>query len=310
MATSTLQVGGVISAPATPFLPDLSLDEEGIQRNATRLIDEGGEAILAVGSIGEHVALNDEEWAIVVRLTIKAACRRVPVIVAVGHTDVRKVQDRVRLAYQLGAEAVMVLPPYYFPLSADELFGFFKTVNECDVPFLVYSNPTTGGPALRVTDLPRLCELEHFIGLKDATPNVVEFMEKRRVLPKRLPLIAAAETQAAFALLAGANGILTATATFAPAFTRRMWEAAKNGDMRRLQKENARLMAFRRVVDAENAKGSPGYISVSKAALELRGMSGGPPRPPLNALGDHLRMELARVLVAELGLTLPEPHRS
>lgn len=293
-------VRGIWTATATPFDADSALDLEGVRRNATILVSEGADAILAGGSIGEHVALDDAEWDVVIRATVEAVAGSVPVVVAVGHTDLRVVKRRIERATAHGADGVVALPPYYFPLSGDELVAFYEEVAACGVPFLTYSNPTTGGPTIRLADLARIAALPHFAGHKEATPNPLEFERKREVLGAGLPMIAAAETQIAYTLLAGANGILTLTTTFAPAFMARLWRAASSGDYREVTRLAADLMAFRALVDRLNGEGSPGYLPVAKAALEIRGLAGGPPRAPVRPLSQADRAALATLLAEKL----------
>jgi 4-hydroxy-tetrahydrodipicolinate synthase len=305
------RVGGIISAAITPFRFDYTLDEEGIVRNAEALIRDGVDFLVALGSIGEHCALNRDETRRVVQLMVEAADRRVPVIATVAGTDWRAVLTDVAAAAELGAELVMVPPPYYFPLSPPEVIDFYQLVDGIQVPFVTYSNPTTGGPAIKVSELEIISRLPRFRGAKDATPDPNEFRDKKLCLGSRWPLIAAAESQIAYALLAGADGILTATTTFAPSFLRGMWEAARKGDLMGVAAINEQLMRFRRLVDRENARGSPGYLPISKAAMELRGLAAGPPRPPVRALSAEARSELARVMIEHLGIAVaPTPTKA
>lgn len=300
-------MGGIVSAPITPFHGDFSLDEEGLRRNVAVLAREGADAIAACGSIGEHPVLSEDEWDTAVRLTVEGAREGggVPVYVTVGHTDMRVVRRRIVIAREAGAAGLVVTPPYYFPLSIDELIDYYHMIADQGVPFLAYNNPTTGGPVITPEALAAIADLPGFVGLKEATPNVMEFVQKRAILEERAPIIAAAETQVFFMLMAGADGCLTATATVAPGFLRPMWQAAQAGDVARTRAEYRRLLAFRRIVDAENRKGRAGYLPVAKAAMELRGLAGGPPRPPVRPLGESERRALADVMVEHLGLDLP-----
>jgi 4-hydroxy-tetrahydrodipicolinate synthase len=293
---------GTVAAAVTPFDADGRLDEAGIARNAEASIAEGADSLLLLGSMGEHVVLDEGEWDAVVRSHVAAVAGRVPIFTAVGHTDQRVMLGRAERAMALGADALVVLPPYYFPLSPAETFDVVAAVAALGHPFVTYSNPTTGGPAIAVAELARIAELRGFRGAKDATPNVVEFAAKRRMLPARFPLVAAAETPLAYTLLAGADGVCTAAATFAPGFIARMLAARDASDVAALMALDRRLQVFRALVDTLNRQGSAGYLPVAKAALDWRGLAGGAPRPPVRALDAALSDRLFAILAESFDL--------
>ncbi|MEO1017505.1 MAG: dihydrodipicolinate synthase family protein [Pseudomonadota bacterium] len=291
------------SAPVTPFTADDRVDLDGFASTLDVLIDEGAQAIVLTGSIGEHAVLNDHEWSAILETARLTVGGRVPILTTAASPDPRIVQQRVAQSMEAGVDAVMVLPPYYFPLSRPELIGFYETVASWSAPFLTYSNPTTAGATLDDEALAVVAAMDNFVGHKEATPNPAEFHRKRKIIGPDFPLIAAAETQLAYILLAGANGVLTLLTTAAPQAISGMWHAADAGDFDEVMRRNGPLMIFRRFVDRINAQGSPAYLPVAKAILDWRGLAGGTPRPPIRPLNDRQRDELDQILREVLAIS-------
>lgn len=300
MAKTPLQIAarfrGVQATPITPFRQDMSLDADAVAANAERLIGDGAAGLVVCGSIGELPSLSFAEWSAVVGASAGAAGGRVPVLATVGHTDVRVVRDMLEAAVRQGADGAVVVPPYYYGITQAEVVAFYRSVDAVGVPFIVYSHPGTGRPEIGVAALSEIAGLANFSGLKEATSNGVEFLEKKRLLDGRLPVLAAAESYLFFMFAAGADGCLTAVSAFAPRFLIRFEQAFAQSDLQTARALNQRLMAFRALVHEESVGGRPGYITVAKCAAEMCGLAAGPVRPPLKPLPKERRSALEAIL--------------
>ena len=297
------KINGVLVAPATPFKNDLELDGDGIESNIDTLVKEGGSTVFPCGTMGEIPALSDEEWLTVVRLNVGAVGGRVPVLATVATPSVRATLKRIEEAATAEADGVVIVAPYYHKVSPAEAVEFYRQVDGCGVPFLAYNSPSSGGPPIRENELELLRTLPNFLGLKEGTGDVMEYVRKRRMLGNDHLLLAAAENPLLFMLVAGTDGCLTATASFAPQFTAKIWGAAVDNDFAKARELYFDLLAFRKIVGAASAGGRPGFVTVLKAALDIRGLRGGPTRPPLtDTMDDEQRQQLEIVMRTKLGM--------
>jgi dihydrodipicolinate synthase/N-acetylneuraminate lyase len=307
MQTVDLNLHGVMSAPVVPFGTDTSIDLAGYRTIVTRLIEEGVTALFPCGSIGELPHLDAEEWRSIVVATVDMAERRIPVVATVGHPDLRRLGEQIAWAAAAGVDALLVVPPYYFKLDEDEWLSAMRFVDGHGVPFIVYNNPSLGGMRTTLSALERLIGMARFAGLKEATADPEDYRAKAALLDGRAPIIAAAETPLLQMLSIKADACLTAIASIAPAPLHALWQAVSAGDLVSARAVFARISAFRAIVAAESAGGRPGYISVAKAALTLRGLPGGVPRPPLRPMAEVRLPALRAVMEQDLGITCTAP---
>lgn len=309
MPENILNVHGVMSAPVVPFCTDESLDIEAYRDIVCLLLKEGVTALFPCGSIGEYPHLDAAEWRELVDTTVELAVGLVPVVVTVGHPDLRRLIEQITDAAAAGAAGVLVIPPHYFKLAEEEWMWAMRHVDACGVPFIVYSNPSLGGNGVTVSALEHLLEMPHFAGIKEATADPEEYRAKAALLDGRVPIIAAAETPLLQMLSIRSDACLTALASVAPAPLHKLWHAVQDGDLFTARAVFRRISAFRGIVATESTGGRPGYISVVKAALNLRGLNGGVPRPPLRRMDDAILPLLREVLETELGVECSGAHR-
>jgi dihydrodipicolinate synthase/N-acetylneuraminate lyase len=300
---------GVLCATVTPFEPDsLDVDWAGVRSNAEWLIGRGVAALVVNGSIAEHASMSRDEQVRAVRETVAAASGRVPVIAGCSHTDPRAVVDLCRAAAAAGADGVMLLAPYYFRLSPDEVAAFFAWVDgEIDLPFLLYDNPVTGRSELPLETIEAISRLGRFAGLKEASQDVLRFHALTERFGARFPVIAAVEDPLLFMLVSGAPACMTATAAFAPELLGELMDAVAGGDLPGARALYRRLFAFRELFLPEIRAGRPAFVAYTPAAVDLVGGRGGPTRPPLRPLGAEERARLRGVLEAGVGLRLAQP---
>lgn len=294
---------GVIVATTTPFDTSGRLDPDAVQQNTEKWVSLGSEALMPCGSIGEHSSMNLDEWKTVVRMTVGAA-GQIPVIPMVGSVDLRVLQEQCHIAGDMGISVVSAFPPYYFNLSDQEKYQYFSAIADVGIRFLIYSNPTTGGGTISCDLIRKLSVHETFLGIKEATKSPYEYREKALLMESlRKSIYPADENTLLFTAFTSATGILTATSTIAPDFVRHFWTAKVSGDFERARDLFDAIMDFRQLINDENAAGRVGYITVAKAALEMRGFTCGDPRPPLARFPKDRHEELAQSLDRLLAAT-------
>ena len=153
MTTFQSRIHGVIPALLTPLNADFSADEAALRRLTRRVVDAGCHGIVVLGTTGEFASIDDADREIVIRAAVDEVGGEVPVIVACGQPNVRRTHEQLREAGDLGADGVLVNPPFYFEMTQDELVGYFDgVVRECPVPVLLYNIPRLTGSSRRAGD--------------------------------------------------------------------------------------------------------------------------------------------------------------
>lgn len=288
---------GLIATPITPFRQDQALDIQAVAENVEFLMERGVRLFVTGGSIGEFAALTLGERKAVLAETVNTVKHRGLVLTNISGTDQAGILELARHAADVGAAGVMVLPPYYYRPSADELFDFFRWLDaHIDLPFLIYNNPGTTGVNVPLEMLAALAELRRFAGLKEANPDVVRFYRIVRRFGTVFPVVAATETPVAFFLLAGSPAVMTASVDYAPEFMQELLGAALASDVAQTWNLYDRLLAVREMLEPLLQHGYPAYIPFTKAAVEARGLRAGPPRLPLRPLDPSTRARLEEAL--------------
>lgn len=273
---------GVIAPAVTPFRADGTLDLDAVYENAAFLVAHGVTALAPCGTVGEFASLTLEERETVLEHTLRAAGGKALVIAHVSATDEASMLRLARHAADAGADAALVLPPYYFRLNDDELLAFFRWLDKTlPLPFLVYNNPATTGMSITDKHLETLIDMPRFAGVKEGHPDVLRFHRLVRRFGAEAPIIAANESQLAFFLLSGARSLMTSGVAYAPELFAALLDAASRRDVDETWRWFDHILALRQPMMPALQRGYPAYIPYTKLGVELRGLRAGAPRPPL-----------------------------
>jgi 4-hydroxy-tetrahydrodipicolinate synthase len=294
---------GVQVVIVTPFGDDMSVDLDCLQEQVTFLIDRGirrGKGVLiAFGSTGECASLTLDERKRGLEAIMEAAAGRVPVMVGANESGTAMVIDLVQHASAVGADAAMILPPYYMSPNLESMERHFQAISAAtDLPIMVYNNPDIVGLDVPLPDLARLCEIEHVVGIKECTWS----MDKLRVvaanLGDRLLIVNGnGELQEPFGYLSGTVGFVSAIANFAPRLSLAVHEAGIVGDTEHgMELYHASRAWNQLLTEIATRDGAGQAISVVKASMEVLGWPGMAPRLPLYPLAEADRARLRAVL--------------
>jgi 4-hydroxy-tetrahydrodipicolinate synthase len=279
-----------------------------VRSNVDWLLERGVGVLVVNGSIAEHSSMTADEQTRAVAETVHAAGGRATVIAGCSHTHPDQALALCDAARRAGADGVMLLPPYYFRLSPDEVLDFFTWLDRSiGLPFVVYDNPATGRVELPLQTIDALARLRHFAGLKEASPDVLRFYTLIERFGDRFPVVAAVEDPLLFMLLAGARACMTASAAFAPELLAELMGAVARSDLASARAVFRRLYAFRELFLPQIRAGRPAFVAYTKAAVDLVGGRGGPPRPPLAPLTTDECRRLRDTLSDAMGLSLAVP---
>ena len=299
---------GPVVAVATPFNEDLSLDLGGAAANIEALVERGvrtGDGVLLVAAAaGEFPTMSIDERHAVIRASVRAAAGRVPVMASVQHTDVREIVDLLRFCADEGVAGVQLGPAYYYPATEDDLFRLIDRADRAaSIPLMVYSTWWDGGVVLTPPILRRLAEFEHVDAVKWSAPDSAGFAAGISAIADRLVVV---DNHAihVWGHLLGSRAFVTHVGNFWPEWAVGLWHDLEAGDY---PAATRRLVEFKepwsqwahRVAAITGGEGP--FI---KAALELAGLSGGPPRPPSARITGPLVDEL-RTLFESKGVPMP-----
>ena len=258
----------------------------------------GDGALLVAAAAGEFPVLSIAERHAVIRASVRAADGRVPVMTSIQHTDVREIVDLVRFAADAGVAGVQLGPTYYYPATEDDLFRLIDAVDDAaSIPIMVYSTWWDGGVVMTPPVLNRLAEFEHVHAVKWSAPDSGAYAAGISAIADRLVVV---DNHAihVWGHLLGARAFVTHVGNFWPEWGVELWHEL---EAREYEAATRRLVGFKQAWSMwahRVASVSGGEGPFIKAALDLAGLHGGPPRPPAGPvpadLIDELRELFAR----------------
>jgi 4-hydroxy-tetrahydrodipicolinate synthase len=276
-----LALSGAFTALVTPFTTDGSrVDHAALEALVDAQIRAGIGGLVPCGTTGESPVLSPEEHAEVVMRTVRVTAGRAPVIAGAGSNDTRKSVALARLAVEQGADAVMVVMPYYNKPTQQGLFEHIATVARAvsPVPVVLYNVPARTVTDLAHDTLQRLVEaVPNVVAIKDASGNVLRCQQTVRALGSALTVLCGDDALTVAMIACGARGVVSVTSNLFPAEVSAVCRAALSGRY----EEALRLhLALLPVHDAMFVETSPGPV---KAALGTRGGMAAALRLPLTA---------------------------
>ncbi|GAB2711206.1 4-hydroxy-tetrahydrodipicolinate synthase [Arthrobacter bambusae] len=289
------QLTGVLTALSTPFDYDGALDVGTLRRVVDRSIDAGVDGVVAAGSTGEVGALSSEERLLLIETVIKQANGRVPVIAQTGATSTAEAIRLSQAAEKLGADVLMLITPYYEPLSLEETVTYLKDVaTSVKIPIMLYNIPSVTGVNLDPATVRSLAEdVENIRYIKDSSANWEQALQLIHHHSDVIGTFIGWDAYLYSALVEGAAGVMAGTANVVPneivAVSRRIAE----GDL------SGALKLWKQLYPVIDALLSAPFIASVKAGLSLQGLPAGSPRRPTADLNTE---DLARVKHALAGL--------
>ncbi|WP_439597646.1 4-hydroxy-tetrahydrodipicolinate synthase [Falsiroseomonas sp.] len=256
---------GSLVALITPMHADGSLDAKAFSDFVAWQIAEGTQGLIPVGTTGESPTLSHAEHHQVVDLCIAAAAGRVPVIAGTGSNSTAEAVDLTRHAKAAGADAALVVTPYYNKPTQEGMYRHFMAIADAvDLPIIIYNIPPRSVVDMSVETMARLAKHPNIVGVKDATANLTRPLHTTAAIgPDFCQLSGEDHTALAF-LAAGGHGCISVTANIAPRLCREMHDAWAEGRIKDAQAIQARLTP---VHDAMFCETSPGPVKLAASLL-------------------------------------------
>ncbi len=233
---------GSMVALVTPMREDGALDFEALERLVGFHLDAGTDAIVAVGTTGESATLDVAEHRRVVRRVVEFVRGRVPVIAGTGANATAEAVDLTRYAMEAGADACLLVTPYYNKPTQEGLYRHFRTIADAvAIPQILYNVPGRTGCDMKPDTVERLAEVSNIVGIKEASGSLERIVELVQRCARRLDVFSGDDHLAAEAMLAGARGVISVTANVAPRAMHELCECALAGDRAGVERIDARL---------------------------------------------------------------------
>ena len=266
---------GSIVALLTPFR-DGAVDEKAFQDFVDWQIGQGTDALVPCGTTGESPTLSHAEHKRVVELCIEVAKGRVPVIAGAGSNSTDEAIELTRHAKKAGADAALVVTPYYNKPTQEGLYQHYKAINDSvDLPLLIYNIPGRCVIDMSVATMARLAKLPNVVGMKDATNDLARPLRTRAAIGRDFCMLSGEDVTALAFLAQGGHGCISVTANIAPRVCADLHKAWQQGEVAKAMQINERLAPLH---DALFVETSPAPV---KYAASLLGKSSPEVRLPL-----------------------------
>ncbi len=273
---------GSIVALVTPMQAEGAVDFVALQRLVNFQIDNGTDALVAVGTTGESATLDVEEHMAVVRAVIDTAAGRVPVIAGTGANSTQEAIELTAAAKAAGAQASLLVTPYYNKPTQEGLYQHFKAVaTAVDIPIILYNVPGRTAVDMKPDTVARLLDIPNIIGLKEASGSLERNRELIARFAQRLDLLSGDDDLACESILDGFRGVISVTANVAPRKMHEMCVAALKGEHERAHCIDADLRGLHKNLFIES---NP---IPTKWALQRMGLMPGGIRLPLTPLSSE-----------------------
>ncbi|WP_112965034.1 dihydrodipicolinate synthase family protein [Agrobacterium sp. fls2-241-TYG-188a] len=290
---------GVFTVMITPIDADGKVNLPALAAFTDWQIREGVHGLIPLGSTGEFLSLSDQDWEDVARTVIQTAAGRVPVLIGTGAEDTREAVRLSCKAEAMGANGVMIIPPFYSTPTDDELVAHYRTIaGSISIPIMVYNNPATSNVDMKPELLARIAEIDGCDYVKESTLEVTRIRDIVRLAGDNMTPFGGILGFESFVM--GAQGWVAVASNVAPAAMSRIFTLA--ADEKKYDEARALYLEWLPIIQAV---GGQAYVAGSKALLNHMGFAAGSPLPPRLPLPSEQDGAM-KALVERFGLSFPQ----
>jgi len=264
-----------MTAMVTPFDQKGNVNYDGLEENTKYQIKNGISGLVPLGTTGESPTITTEERKEIIEAVINAA-GKIPVIPGTGTNSTEKTIKYSKEAEKLGADAVLIVSPYYNKPSQEGLFRHFKAVNDAiDIPVIVYNIQSRTGVNIETSTLARMTKLKNIAAVKEASGSIAQMMDVINQMPEDFTVLSGDDNMTLPLIAAGGKGVISVVSNLLPRMVSDMVAAALKGDNEKARKINYKLLPIFKAAFIET---NPVPI---KTAMRWAGMPSGHCRLPL-----------------------------
>ncbi len=291
-----VEFGRVLTAMVTPFNEQGEVDYKAAADLARKLVENGSDGLVVVGTTGESPTLTDQEKLRMFETVVDAVGGKATVIAGTGSNNTKHSVELTREAEKTGVDGIIAVAPYYNKPPQEGLYRHFRAIAEAtSLPVMVYNVP--GRTAVNITPatMARLAEIKNIVALKEAAGNLEQAAELARVLPKNFALYSGDDSMTLPILAVGGVGVVSVASHLAGRKIAQMVESYLQGEVEKAAEINKELLPLFKVLFLTT---NPIMV---KAALNLLGINVGPTRLPL-VPATEAELEKLKTVLAQLGL--------
>jgi len=302
---STERFQGIVPPVSTILKKDGTLNKDGMAVLIDYLIDAGVHGLFFLGSGGEFSQMSVTERMEIAEFVTKYVAKRVPVFIGTGSSSTREAVQLSQHAESIGADAVVIINPYYWPLTEGNLLTHYGTIAEAiNIPIILYNFPNLTGQDLTPEIVLKLVEQnENIVGIKDTIDSASHIRDIINTVKSKYPqflVYAGFDNYLLPTLSLGGDGAISASANFAPELSVRLYEAFKEENYKEALEMHKALALIPQIYNLD----SP-FVGVIKEAIKLRGIDVSTfVLPPAQQL-DEKRIEELRGILEELNILKP-----
>lgn len=293
-----VKLEGVFPVLITPMVTEEEIDWEGLKGNIEHFVNKGVAGIAVTGSTGEFVSLTKEERFKVVEIAVEQVNGRIPLIVGSAAETTADAIEFTQQAERAGADASLLINSYYAHPKEDEIYEHFKTVAQSvKFPVMIYNNPFTTGVDISTETLLKVAhDVDNITHVKESSGGIGKVRDIAREGKDFINVFCGSEDLALESLLVGATGWISVSGNIAPVLTTELYTSVQEGNIDRAWEIYDKLLPLCKFLE-----GSGKYVQITKRAMEIQGLAGGPcrrPRLPLNNEEEAKLNELLESLIA------------
>ena len=293
---------GAYTALITPMKNSGEIDYEGFRRLIEFQIEQGIDGILPLGTTGENPTLDEDEEDKLIEIAVETAKGKVPVMIGTGSNDTRHMVKYTERAKRMGADAALVVTPYYNKPNDEGLYRHFEAAAAVGIPIITYNIASRTGRNIQTSLMEKISRLPNIAGVKEASGDIGQMGDVIReiALPRKAEgrdfWVLSGDDAMTLPLAAmGGNGVISVIANIVPAKVKALTSACFAGDFEEARRIHFELLPF---IKAAFVETNPVPV---KQAADWIGLSGGPARLPLGKLSPESEAVLKKAM-ADLGL--------
>lgn len=235
---------GVATALVTPFTEDDRVDVSALERIVEYQLEGNVDALVALGTTGEPATLNRKEKELVLKTVAKKAKGKIPVIVGAGSNDTKSAIDNCAFAKDNGADALLLVTPYYNKCTQEGLVRHFGTIADAtSLPILLYNVPSRTGVNMLPETLEKLLSKKNIVGVKEASGNM-EQIEKCIAVAQDKAVVSGDDALTVATVALGGQGVISVASNVCPSYVSKMTHCALQGDFDKAREMQLRLLPF------------------------------------------------------------------
>ena len=295
---------GIFPALVTPFTKDgKKVNEEQLRALVNRCIELGVSGVVPCGTTGEFVNMTVEERKRVIDIVVDEVNGRVAVIAGTGASSTQQALEMTRYAKDAGADAALVVTPYYLKPTNRGVYQHFHTIaSEVDFPIILYNIPQCTGVWLTWQMVEDLAQIPNIVGLKDSSGELRYMLAVLEKVRDKINVLCGHDEVVVAALAAGASGAILASANVIPDIWVQIYQHVQKGELKKARELQYKVQKIARIIAGSGAVGA-------KEALKMVGLKVGPVRLPLSVGGElsYEAKEELRLDLEKIGKIKPQP---